>query len=132
MKIKSNIIFLLLLTSLNFIKTQDSQDDAPVKGKDFPDITCGKKNPKEPKDCTKYGTDSGMLCCWISKDKDSTDGKCYLLSEKMADQKGIDGSKIFQNQNSDGYKFWNCGNKSTYLDINIFVILIASFFIYNF
>ena len=32
-------------------------------------LTCGKENPKDQTECTKYGTDSGMYCCWVANDE---------------------------------------------------------------
>ena len=95
-------------------------DNGPQPIEDYPNITCGKKNPKKEKDCTKYGTDSGMLCCWVAKTKDSNEGKCTLLSQKIAeDQKfQLNDFKQFDDL------YWSCGNKSFYLRTDIFLIII--------
>ena len=89
-------------------------------------LSCGKKKPKEQEDCTKYGTDSGMYCCWVAKDENDNKGKCLLVSEKKIERSGIDGCKQF----SDSY--WSCGNFGNYLRINkimrILLILLALFY----
>jgi hypothetical protein len=93
--------------------------NGPQPGIDYPDIACGKKNPKKEKDCTKYGTDSGMLCCWVANNKDDTNGKCTLFSQKTAeDEFNLKDKKQL------GNKYWSCGNKSFYLRTDIFLILI--------
>ena len=94
--------------------------NGPQPGIDYPDIACGKKNPKKEKDCTKYGTDSGMLCCWKADTKESNEGKCTLLSQKIAEdqQFGLKGYKKFDDQ------YWSCGNKSFYIRTDIFSIII--------
>ena len=120
------ILFLLIFLisfQLNTIKCDDL--DAPINGTDYPNIECGKKNPKKPKDCTKYGTDSGMLCCWVEKNSDKN-GKCTLLSHIKADEKKIDGIKEFKY----GEK-WDCGNKSNYLYINI-ILIFSLFLLFSF
>ena len=63
MKFKTPIILLIIFSSFNIIKTQTKKP--PEKNVDYPGIECGKKNPKKEKDCTKYGTDSDMLCCYV-------------------------------------------------------------------
>ena len=88
------------------------------------DLTCGKENPEKETDCTKYGTSSGLLCCWIAENPDSKttkNGKCYLLPESKADSHYIEDCA----QLKDGY--WSCGNSSSYLKAIsvLFVILIA-------
>ena len=86
-------------------------------------LSCGKSNPKEQEDCTKYGTDSGMYCCWVAKDENDSNGKCYLVSEKKIERSGIDGCAQF----SDSY--WSCGNFGNYLKMNIIVFAIFYFFL---
>ena len=88
------------------------------------DLTCGKNSPDEEEDCTKYGTGSGMLCCWVEASKGSGNGKCYLIPESKADEAGIDGSKTFT---TGDYKYWSCGNKSSYISINIILFLLILF-----
>ena len=116
MKFKKQIILFIFFTFMNIIKIQS----APELGKDYPGIECGKKIKKE-KDCTKYGTDSGMLCCYV-KFNNGTE-KCTLLYTKKADEFEIHGSKDFP----DDGEYWSCGNKSFYLSINLFMILISIF-----
>ena len=103
-------------------------DKGPLNGTDYPNISCGKPKPKKEKDCTKYGTDSGMLCCWVSPSKSSSEGKCTLLSSNTAkDTKfKIEGDKEFEETDSDGNKYWSCGNKSFYLRADFFFVLILT------
>ena len=46
---KNNLIVLIFLIILNFIlsKSQDSNLQAPINGTDFPDIKCGRDQPKK-------------------------------------------------------------------------------------
>ena len=83
-------------------------------------LSCGKSNPKEQEDCTKYGTDSGMYCCWVAKDENDNHGKCYLVSEKKIERSGIDGCAQF----SDSY--WSCGNFGRNLKIDKIIFGIFS------
>ena len=90
------------------------------------ELTCGKENPTKEKDCTKYGTGSGLLCCWIADSGEASstiDGKCYLLPESKADSHNIDGCAQFKDA------YWSCGNSSSYLKAItvLFVILVALF-----
>jgi hypothetical protein len=84
-------------------------------------LTCGKSNPKKQEDCTKYGTDSGMYCCWVAKDEDDKDGYCRLISLKKIEKSGIDGCAQF----TDSY--WSCGNISHNIKINKILLLILIF-----
>ena len=117
----SKIIYIIFITILQIIHT-DYMDEPPLSSKDdYPNIKCGKKNPKTPTDCTKYGTDSGMLCCWVtSGEHETNNAECTLLSYKMADLKGISGEKIYIGDYSKRY--WNCGNNSVYLNINFILM----------
>ena len=72
-------------------------------------LTCGKENPKKQTDCTKYGTDSGMYCCWVAQNENDENGKCHLISLKKIERSGIDGCAKF----TDSY--WSCGNFSSYI-----------------
>ena len=93
----------------------------------IPELTCGKDSPKKEKDCTKYGTGSGMLCCWVADNKESSNGKCYLLPQTLAesDTYKINGIQTFSS--SDGDNYWSCGNKSSFLNVNILIILLVLF-----
>ena len=88
-------------------------------------LTCGKENPKDQTDCTKYGTDSGMYCCWVAEDENDTKGKCHLISLTKIERNEIDGCAQF----SDSY--WSCGNFSSNIIINkiLFGFLIISYFL---
>ena len=94
--------------------------NGPKKDIDYPGISCGKPNPKKEKDCTKYGTDSGMLCCWVAGTDKVSGAKCTLLSQKTAEDNtyNFKGSKVFDD------KYWSCGNKSFHLNADIFFVLI--------
>ena len=94
--------------------------NGPQKDEDYPGISCGKPNPKKEKDCTKYGTDSGMLCCWVENQDKSSVAECTLLSQKTAESEnfGIKGIEEFDD------KYWSCGNKSFHLNADIFFVLI--------
>ena len=77
-----NKLFLIAMI-INLCLNEEKQPPSIVD-----DLICGKDSPKKEEDCTKYGTGSGMLCCWVAKTKDSNEGKCTLLSQKIAeDQK---------------------------------------------
>ena len=124
MKIKKYIISLIIIFSIhiNLIKAQDGLEkkrDPPVLGVDYPGISCGKKNPKKESDCTKYGTDSEMLCCYI----EVGDKKyCTLFYDEKAREIGISPENNFNDKSR-----WNCGNRSFYLSINIILLLILIF-----
>ena len=124
MKIKKYIISLIIIFSIhiNLIKAQDGLEkkrDPPVLGVDYPGISCGKKNPKKESDCTKYGTDSEMLCCYI----EVGDKKyCTLFYDIKAREIGISPENNFNDKSR-----WNCGNRSFYLSINIILLLILIF-----
>ena len=114
MKAIINIILFVFLISFNFIIAEEVEP--PIINVDYPNITCGKTNPTKQTDCTKYGTDSGMLCCWVSNEQ--KEGQfCTLLSYKAAGEKGITGEKTFT-KGEEKYRYWDCGNKAFYLNLN--------------
>ena len=121
MKIKKYIISLIIIFSIyiNLIKAQDTTSSSPQLGVDYPGISCGKENPKKASDCTKYGTDSKMLCCYIEVGNKKN---CTLFYDTRARDFGISPKKDFD----DGTK-WDCGNRSFYLSINIILLLILIF-----
>ena len=80
MKIKKNLIILSIILFMN-ITNVNLQGRAPQLNVDYPGIPCGKEYPKKEKDCTKYGTDSGMLCCYVLKNKER---RCELMNENTA------------------------------------------------
>ena len=133
MKLKNIIIISIILSSLNIVKAEETNNDnkndnqdPPKLGIDYPGIECGKKNPKKDTDCTKYGTDSGMLCCFVdfSNGNNSNNTKiCTLLYDEKAGENKLKilGKKKFKGE------YWSCGNKSFYLTMNIFIILISIF-----
>ena len=85
-------------------------------------LKCGKEHPKDQTECTKYGTDSGMYCCWVAKDENDNNGECYLISLTKIERNGIDGCAQF----TDSY--WSCGNFAYYIKINEFLFGILIFF----
>ena len=126
------ISMFLIIILIDIYTTSNYLNDVPPKREDYPGITCGKPNPQEPKDCYKYGTDSGMYCCWISGGEyDLSEGECQLLSHKMADKKNITGPTTFT-QPGENKKFWSCGNKSYYLNINFKSYILFLFCIINY
>ena len=87
----------------------------------YDELTCGKDDPEEPEDCTKYGTGSGMVCCWIS-DESKSNGKCRLVPNELARDSGIRGTFTFNFQS--GKQYWDCGNNANYLYSNFLMILL--------
>ena len=129
MTTKNNLIILIFLITLSFVFSENTESEkyAPINGTDYPGIQCGKKEPKKKKDCTKFGTDSGMLCCWVSDSPgESREGQCTLLSKDKASEKKIKGEKFFENGNNND-KYWDCGNESIYLNINLFLFFVFLF-----
>ena len=119
MKIKKNLIILSIVLFMN-ITNVNLQDRAPPQPNvDYPGIPCGKEHPKKEKDCTKYGTDSGMLCCYVLKNKER---RCELMNENTAVSFSIKPKNNFTDEES-----WSCGNKSYYYNINIILFLILIF-----
>ena len=119
LKMKTTIllIFVTIMTSKKCSKFTQSLYYKDIGGP-FTNtgLTCGKEDPKEQSDCTKYGTDSGMYCCWVAKDENDDDGKCHLISGAKIERIKIDGCAQF----TDSY--WSCGNSSCYIKINIVFI----------
>ena len=98
-------VFLLLLIIVNLFINSNC-------------ISCGKKNPTKEKHCTKYGTDSGFVCCSF---KTSQGIECQLKTFKWAENNEIKGVKDFQNGT-----VIDCGNNSKYLKISLMLFLILS------
>ena len=92
----------------------------------YDQLTCGKNSPKKPSDCTKYGTGSQMVCCWIS-DVNKNNGKCRLVPDQTARDHGINGDQKFDNIDDTSIQYWDCGNKSNYLYLNLLLILFLLF-----
>ena len=89
-------------------------------------LSCGKRNPKKQEDCTKYGTDSGMYCCWVAEDENDINGKCLLVSKKKIEKSGIDGCAQFN------HSYWSCGNDSKILKMNkLMIIAVTCIFVLN-
>ena len=116
MKFKKATFFFIIF-AFNYIKTEGTPKK-PEKGVDYPDISCGKANPTKETHCTKYGTDSGMVCCWVKKEGQS-DGICTLISNNRAKNLGIVGNYDFVDE------YWSCGNKSFYIYLNMFLFFIS-------
>ena len=121
MKVKKNLIILSIILFMN-ITNVNLQDRAPPQlNVDYPGIPCGKELPKKEKDCTKYGTDSGMLCCYVLYNNKTRE--CQLMNENTAVSFGIKP----KNNNFIDEEYWDCGNKSYYYNINIILFLILIF-----
>jgi hypothetical protein len=117
----NKLIFILVLLS--------------IKTADFPEfkteLTCGKNKPSKAKDCTPYGTGSGLLCCWVSDSSSSSNGACYLYPHNIKERFGVSGEKTFDttvtiDKTKTNY-FWSCGNKSSFININLIMTLFALF-----
>ena len=131
MHIKFIIIIDLLLSLINniFCKRCSQYTESLYNKKDTTgpftntNLTCGKEKPKDQTDCTKYGTDSGMYCCWVAATENDKNGKCHLISLKKIERNEIDGCAQF----SDSY--WSCGNFSNNIKIRgiLLGILIISY-----
>ena len=124
-----SIIKYILISILINIYLSEEQNDSPP---DFvKDLKCGKsinnETPKKPKDCTKYGTGSDMLCCFVADSENSDDGECYLLPYSLADETGIKDKKTFTTLKEGEKAFWSCGNKSYFLSIDIIMIFLIIF-----
>ena len=104
-------IILLVLVSF----TIQIQDEKRIK--------CGKDNPTKESHCTKYGTDSGFLCCWI---KNPSLERCGLMSYGEAKDKGIKGTATVKNDD-DVDTYYSCGNNSSYLKYTFAAISFALF-----
>ena len=112
----------IILLSLFVILIAD--DEPPTI---YDELTCGKDNPKKPKDCYKYGTGSGMVCCWIS-DEALSNGKCRLVPDNTAREQGISPEHTFTASDvPSDRKYWHCGNKADYIYFNLVIILLFLF-----
>jgi hypothetical protein len=122
----------LILISLliNIYLADDQNDESEIPPDFISDLTCGKSidgTPKKEKDCTDYGTGSGMLCCFVADSKDG-DGSCYLLPASLGSNiKDAGGKKLFMKPKSGQKAYWSCGNKSYFLNIDIIMIFLILF-----
>ena len=122
--------FIIISLLINIFLADDSEYEIPP---DFvSDLTCGKSingSPNVETDCTKYGTGSGMLCCFVANDEnEKKSGECYLLPESQGDAiKKSGGYKTFKNPKAGQKAYWNCGNKSFFLNIDIIMIFLILF-----
>ena len=107
-KLLNKLILLLVLFNLSI--SADDQNPPEV----HPELTCGEEDsPEDPEDCTKYGTGSGMVCCWISDSKNSK-GRCRLVPDSTAREHGISGTKTYTGD-PNGENYWDCGNDASFL-----------------
>ena len=117
----NKVIFILLLLSIYTADFPEFKEE----------LTCGKKKPSKAKDCTPYGTGSGLLCCWVSDSSSSSNGACYLYPHNIKERFGVNGEKTFYSSTPIDTKktnyFWSCGNKSTFININLIMTLFALF-----
>ncbi len=81
-------------------------------------IVCGKgkDNPSSEKQCTKYGTDSGFLCCYVKYSNGTI--TCELMSYKKAENLGIKGKLT-----DDNGDYYSCGNSSTFVKFTYVLII---------
>ena len=81
-------------------------------------IVCGKgkDNPSSEKQCTKYGTDSGFLCCYVKYSNETI--TCELMSYKKAENLGIKGTLT-----DDNGDYYSCGNSSTFVKFTYVLII---------
>ena len=132
MFLKFIIIFHLLLCLFNYIFCErcSKYTESLYNKEETPgpftntNLSCGKENPKDQTDCTKYGTDSGMYCCWVATTENDKFGKCHLISLKKIERYEIDGCAKFKDS------YWSCGNFSNNIKIRSLlfgILLIISF-----
>ena len=106
-KLLNQLILLLVLFNLSI--SADTFTPPVIQD----ELTCGEENsPKDPEDCTKYGTGSGLVCCWISDSKNSK-GKCRLVPDTTAREHGISGTYTYTGQS--GQNYWDCGNDASFI-----------------
>jgi len=106
---KKKILLLILLFSLSFSR---------LTFKDY--LPCGKEKPEIEKHCTKYGTDSGFVCCFIKKLNSINNPLCSLISYREIEEKfhvhGTNSNVIIEDINGEKSQyFFSCGNNSKYL-----------------
>ena len=118
---QKNIILLLLISFYLLSIVISAQFTTPVGN--HPNLSCGKNHPKKDTDCIKYGTDSGFCCCYVINGDGSKE--CKLLSMLVAENidKLSDGESVKFGDDST----WECGNYSTYININIFLFTLLIF-----
>ena len=91
------------------------------------ELKCGEEKPEDEKDCTKYGTGSGMVCCYIST-LDKKKAKCRLVPDNLARERNIKGSQTFPTYTEQqDAQYWDCGNNSNYIHQELFYILLLMF-----
>ena len=118
-----SIIKLILFSLLfNLFISEDSTKDPPDI---FDKLKCGEEDsPEDEEDCTKYGTGSGMVCCYIST-RDKKNARCRLVPNNIAREQNIRGIQTFTKAGVDEDKrYWNCGNSSNYIYIQLLNILL--------
>ena len=110
MKKNKLLLLLLLLFSLSFCR---------IRFKNY--LPCGKENPVIEKDCTKYGTDSGFVCCFIKKLNSITNPLCTLISygdiEENFHVHGTNSNVIVEDFDGISKYYFSCGNNSKYIKI---------------
>ena len=81
-------------------------------------IVCGKgkDNPSSEKQCTKYGTDSGFLCCYVKYANGTT--TCELMSYERAENLNISGTLTDSSNN-----YYSCGNPSNFIKFTYLLIV---------
>ena len=121
-----SIIKLILFSLLfNLFISEESTKTPP---KIYDELKCGEEDsPEDEEDCTKYGTGSDMVCCYIST-TDKKQARCRLVPNNIARDQNIRGKQTFTASSVDNDKrYWDCGNSANYIYIqllNIFLFMI--------
>ena len=119
MSINKLILFSLLV---NIFLAEEAEKDPPTV---YDELKCGEEDsPKKEKDCTKYGTGSGMVCCYISS-KSKQNAKCRLVPNDLAKNSNIHGTQTFTKTDvNENKRYWDCGNSANFIYIELFHILL--------
>ena len=118
----SIIKFILFSLLINLFIAEDGNNATPPEIVE--ELKCGEEDsPEDEKDCTKYGTGSGMVCCYIST-LDKKNAKCRLVPNNIARERGIRGSNTFPGYGNVNEQYWDCGNNTNYIYIQLLNILL--------
>ena len=105
---RKNLLIILLILLKIITNSSDSLD---FKNSN---LSCGKK-PTDSTKCSKYGTDSGFLCCYIRVQNEEP--YCRLITHKKAESLGIKGELTINGT------YFECGNSSNYINFSLFIFL---------
>jgi len=97
-------------------------------------LPCGKEKPVVEKDCSKYGTDSGFVCCYIKKLNSINNPICSLISYKEIDEiyhvHGKSNVMVEEINGETKEYIFSCGNNSKYIkNLSIFLLLLIFYYI---